>query len=124
MAPTHVFHADTRFSGVYAPAYSAIFAAPKNATVGFTPRYSAAVPVTAHPTANRTAARVLRSRRTRGRVRVRLMRASVSGSYSMLSAFAAAEQSVVPVVRKRRVSGDRDGADDARAGEARKAGTG
>jgi hypothetical protein len=45
----------------------------------------------------------------------------------MLRALAAAEQRVVPVVRKSRVSGEREGmcsAAEARAGEERKAGTG
>ena len=41
----------------------------------------------------------------------------------MFSALAAAEQRVVPVVRKRRVRGERDGAASTKAGE-RKAGTG
>ena len=48
--------------------------------------------------------------RTSGRFRVRDILASVDGSYSMLRALAEAEHSVVPVVRNRRVSGDREGA--------------
>ena len=36
-APTHVFIAETRFMGVYTPAYMKIFRPPRKATVGLTP---------------------------------------------------------------------------------------
>lgn len=43
-----------------------------------------------------------------GRLRVRIIFASCSGSKTMLSAFAEAEHNAVPVVRSTRVIADRD----------------
>ena len=60
--------------------------------------------------------------RTSGRLRVRLILASWAGSRSMLRALADEQHSAVPVVRKRRVRVERDGA--AVTVGARRAGTG
>src|SRR4051812_49247223 len=93
--------------------------APRNATVGLTPRWRAAMPVAPERRAKKRAARRVIRCRTSGRLRVRDMRASVAGSYSMLRALADEEQRAVPAVRKARVSGEREGAVEARAVEER-----
>lgn len=64
------------------------------------------MPVTAAKT---RAPRLEMRPRTRGRLRVRDIRASEAGSRYMFRVLAEAEQRAVPVVRKRRVRAEREG---------------
>jgi hypothetical protein len=105
IAPIHVFKADTRFIGVYTPAYSTILARPKAETVGLTPKYKEPTPTAPATIPNITALRLEIKFLTSGRVLVRVIIASVEVSYIMLNVFALAEQRAVPVVRNRRVRG-------------------
>jgi hypothetical protein len=84
--------------------------APKIAVVGLTPYHRMLVPNTPDAIANRKAARLLMSPRTRGLFLVRLILASCAGSKSMLSVFADAMVKKVPLVRKPSVRVLRDGA--------------
>ena len=90
--------------------------------MGFTPKYNDPTPTAPVNTANKTAARLETSFLTNGLFLVLDIFASVDDSYSIFNAFALAMQSAVPVVRKKSVSGDSDGATVAE--EERIAGTG
>lgn len=78
--------------------------------VGLTPYHRMLVPRTPVARANRKAARVLMSPRTKGLFLVRLILASNAGSNSMLSVFADAMVKNVPLVRKPSVRVLSDGA--------------
>ena len=67
------------------------------------------MPTSPQATAKTMAPRGLISFRTRGRLRVRLILASWAGSMIMLKAFAEAEHSAVPDVRKNRVRVESEG---------------
>ena len=86
-----------------------MFAAERKDTVGFTPWWRRATPAVPVTSANMRAPRELMSLRTSGLVRVRVILASCSGSNSMLSALAQAEESVVPAVRFNKVNGESSG---------------
>ena len=82
---------------------------PRKATVGLTPKWRPATPRMAVAAAKRTALRFEIRPRTSGRLRVRDIFASCSGSRAMLRVFAEAAHKAVPEVRKTRVRAERDG---------------
>ena len=92
------------------------------ATVGLTPNSSKPRPPTPVTAAKSAVAPGVTKPRTNGRFRVRLIMASYLGSNNMLSEFALADDSAVPIVKKSKVRVDRDG--DAVVDGSSKAGTG
>lgn len=81
--------------------------AERKATVGFTPKFRRATPTVPQERAKIPAARGVTRPLTKGLVRVRDIFASWAGSMSIFRAFAQAEERAVPVVRLRRVRGER-----------------
>lgn len=82
--------------------------AERAATVGLVPRYKRPRPTEPVVKANREAAGLVTSLRTRGLLRVRLIRASYLGSKSMFRVLAEAQVRNVPVARYANVSVDAD----------------
>lgn len=85
-----------------------MLSAERAATVGFVPRYRRLSPAVPDVKAKREAAVGVTSLRTRGLLRVRVMRASYLGSKSMFRVLAEAEERNVPVVRYASVRVDAD----------------
>lgn len=90
------------------PAYRKMLNAERAATVGFVPRYRRLRPAVPVVKAKREAAVNVTSFRTRGLLRVRVIRASYLGSKSMFRVFAEAEERKVPVVKYANVRVDAD----------------
>ena len=90
---------DTCFSGVYTPAYSRMFAAPRAATSGEFTTHSSAVPATPLATPKPAACSTEILPLGSGRVLVRAMRPSVLVSYTWLNVLADAEHRKVPTPR-------------------------
>ena len=121
-APIQVFKTEIRFIGVYTPAYIAMFKPPKKAVVGLTPNHRLPTPSTPATLANIKAPFLPIRPRTSGRFRVLLICASNLGSSNIFRAFAEAQHSDVPAVRKTRVNAESDG--EAVVAGSRRAGTG
>lgn len=121
-APIHVFKTEIRFIGVYTPAYSTIFKPPRKAVVGFTPNHKLPTPNNPATLANIKAPFLPIRPRTSGRFRVLLICASYLGSSNIFRAFAEAQHSAVPEVRKTRVNAESEG--DAVVAGSKRAGTG
>ena len=90
--------------------------------MGLTPNQRLPVPINPATVANMNAPRFPIRPRTIGRLRVRVILASYSGSSIMLRALAEAAHNAVPVVKKTRVRVDNDG--EIVVGGSRSAGTG